>query len=299
MDAACRELYEYPAGQNKNYFDFFFEMMPLDQLSAIAAENARGNGIVEAYLFFSLQAKQDRIAGVRELLASQSPQNFDVPEFLAEFQRDAGLVRNTGQAFELVVHALFDVLASVLGARVVLSVDPRHEGVMEDFGDFCNIMLGIGPDQAPVHFPARMFRVGTTYSNDGGLDIWSNFGPIVQVKHMTVSLQEAQDVESEVRADRIVIVCKDAHRDLIQAVLTSSGLLRRVKGIVTEADIVRWYGLALGEKYAGVTVPALYQRVVEEFEREFSPAVSSRFTRFAEMRSYRKESLMDLWAITE
>ena len=40
--------------------------------------------------------------------------------------------------------------------------------------------------------PAHIYRVGVTNAADRGLDMWANFGPAIQVKHLTLDSNATQ-----------------------------------------------------------------------------------------------------------
>lgn len=59
---------------------------------------------------------------------------------------------------------------------------------------------------------AKVYRVGVTNAADRGLDMYSNWGPAIQIKHLTLDVKLAENIVSGVSSDKIVIVCKDAEK---------------------------------------------------------------------------------------
>lgn len=55
---------------------------------------------------------------------------------------------------------------------------------------------------------AKIYRVGVTNAADRGLDMYSNWGPAIQVKHLSLDVSLAENIVSDISSDRIVIVCK-------------------------------------------------------------------------------------------
>jgi hypothetical protein len=297
VDTMSKTLYGHKAGQNGNYAKHWFgPMIDSAMLEALAEVNNRTGGNVETYLFFAILAKRNRLAEVRRHLASQPPGALDVAHILARFENDQALKAATGQVYEVVVYALFDVVTTMLGAKVQLILAPPSDDMLRDFDDFCVELLGVPPGQRALEMPARLFRNSTTYGNDGGVDIWANFGPVVQVKHVSLDADAVEEIEGGIYADRIIVVCDDADRRVIEAVTGAVGSDRRIKAIVTKSQIVKWYQTALLPKYSQWTVPGLYNRICEEFDREIPIGERTRFEEVASARGYNEELVVSDWS---
>ncbi|SUA25246.1 NgoI restriction endonuclease [Neisseria gonorrhoeae] len=59
--------------------------------------------------------------------------------------------------------------------------------------------------------------------------MWSNFGLAIQVKHLSLDEELAEDIVSSISADRIVIVCKKAEQSVIVSLLTQIGWKSRIQ----------------------------------------------------------------------
>lgn len=71
----------------------------------------------------------------------------------------------------------------------------------------------------------------------------------------------------------MVIVCKDAEKDVIVSLLTQIGWKKNIQSIVTENDLISWYGKALRGVYADRLANKLLTTLAEEISLEF-PSVS-------------------------
>jgi len=116
---------------------------------------------------------------------------------------------------------------------------------------------------------ARVFRVGVTNAADRGLDMYSNWGPAIQIKHLTLDEDLASSIVDSVSADRIIIVCKDVEKKLLVSVLTQIGWKSRIQSIVTEENLIGWYEKALRGKYSDILAKPLLGILVEEMQNEF------------------------------
>jgi len=105
-------------------------------------------------------------------------------------------------------------------------------------------------------------------------------------------------VES-ISAEQIVIVCKDADKPAIQAVLTQVGLGARVRGIITKADLARWYDLALGPKHAADMAIPLFKSLVAEFDDEFTLADPTAIDKLTKERGYDRLKLEGTWSVAQ
>lgn len=207
--------------------------------------------------------------------------------------------RSVDKAYEIVVHALFNAIAARLNAQVTVSVQSTEAAILTDFQDFCRLLLGVDREHPTITVPARLYRVGSANSRDGGVDMWANFGPAIQVKHIALEPTHIEPIVSGLSAEQIVIVCKDAERRAIKAVLAQVGLLDRVRGIVTKADLVRWYEIALGPKHADEMATPLFQALLAEFDTEFTLADPKPIDLFAAERGYDKLTLDGVWSVDE
>ena len=97
----------------------------------------------------------------------------------------------------------------------------------------------------------------------------TNFGPVIQVKHLTLTPEKAEDIAAGIAADSIIIVCIDAEKDAILALLGQLGLEARIQGIITFGDLETWYEICLSEKYRLTLGGTLLADLIREFDLEF------------------------------
>jgi len=144
------------------------------------------------------------------------------------------------------------------------------------------LVLGIDVQNPSIVLDARLYRAGATNAADRGLDMWANLGPVIQVKHLTLTDKLADDVCSEVTADRIVIVCKDSEKDTIERLLRQLG--HRVQAVIIQSQLVQWYEQALHSEFAGRLGNDLLSNLRQEFRNEFP--FSLKFDSFYRERGY-------------
>lgn len=141
--------------------------------------------------------------------------------------------------------------------------------------------------------------MGGANSRDGGVDLWANFGPAIQVKYIALDVQNTPPIVESISAEHVVIVCKDADKAPIQAVLTQIGFGVRVRGIITKADLTRWYDLALGSKHAADMAVPLFKALLAEFDDEFTLADPAAIDKLTNERGYDKLKLEGTWSVAQ
>lgn len=298
--AICERLFSKPLSLNRSYWDkLFASHMPAEALAALDAENRRGKGVVEAYVYARLRQTVEGLQAVRSMIVSAEPASFSLDTFLAAFENERRLRRSIDKAYEIAVHALFNAVAARVQARITVSVATTDPAILTDFRDFCRVLLGVSDTQPEITIPARLYRVGGTNSRDGGVDLWANFGPAVQVKHITLDEESAAPLADSVGADQLVVVCRDIDKAAIERIMEQTGLNGRIRGFITKTDLVRWYALAVGPRHAATMARPLLKALAAEFEAEFTLSDPSRLDSLTTERGYSEATKTRLWAICE
>lgn len=146
--------------------------------------------------------------------------------------------------------------------------------MLEEFEDFSQKVMCLD-SSSPQHIQeAKIYRVGVTNAADRGLDMYSNWGPAIQIKHLSLDITLAENIVNSVSSDKIIIVCKDAEKDIIVSLLSQIGWRSHIQSIVTENDLINWYEKALRGKYSGVLGEKLLYCLAQEIAEEF-PSVDT------------------------
>jgi type II restriction enzyme len=196
--------------------------------------------------------------------------------------------------YEITVYALFATIVRAIEAQVTVEITNKDDSVLNDFAPFIRAVLGIKPGTHRRVRPASLFRLGVTNAADRGLDMLTNFGPVIQVKHLTLTPVIAEDIATGIAADSIVIVCVDAEKDAILALLTQLGFETRIQGIITLTDLESWYELCLSQKYRHTLGGTLLADLIREFDLEFPTNVE--IEPFLKERGYDQIALPGEWS---
>lgn len=280
---------------SQKYQDNIFEAnaMPPALLAELGEMNKKGKGFVEAYVYKALEARLSSVREVESYIKKSTADNFSLKELVSIFQMTPGLRRSIDKMYEILVYALFATIVRALKAQVTLEIENKDPEILKDFDKFLKTVLGIDAKHTKLVLPAALYRVGVTNAADRGLDIWANFGPAVQVKHLTLTPELVEDVADNIAADRIVIVCLDGERQPVETLLKQVGWGDRIQGIITISDLDEWYKLCLSKKYRTTLGAKLLKDVEREFDAEFPS--SKEIKPFMAKRGYDKTVLPSSW----
>ena len=296
-DTVSRNLFGYLSTDKQINTRRLFEAnaMPPELLAKLGETNKKGKGFVEAYVYKALEARLSSVRGVEDYIRKSTPDTFDLKKLVSIFQTTPGLRRSVDKMYEILVYALFATIVRVLKAQITLEIGNKDEEILKDFERFIKTVLGIDGKQTRLVLPAALYRVGVTNAADRGLDIWANFGPAIQVKHLTLTPELVEDIADDITADRIVIVCLNTEREAIEALLKQVGWSGRIQGIITINDLDDWYKLCLSKKYRASLGAKLLQDVGREFAAEFPS--SKEIAPFMAKRGYDKIVMPPDWQI--
>lgn len=243
-------------------------------LEVLGQENRRTNGAVEAYIYSKFDNKHEQLSKALAYCLDAKVTTFNVKKFIDSFWNEPGLKRSLDKIYEIIVYALFSTLVEAMELEVEVTVKEDAYPLLKEFEDFTQKVMCLDCS-TPQHIQeARVYRVGVTNAADRGLDMYSNWGPAIQIKHLSLDLSLAESIVNSVSSDRIVIVCKDAEKDVIVSLLTQIGWRSHIQSIVTENDLIKWYEKALRGSYSDLLGEKLLYCLANEIAEEF-PSVDT------------------------
>lgn len=250
--------------------DLFNEnAVPPSAIKILAAENERTGGAVEAYIYSRFTNKHKQLSDALGKCNNATKDSFSIRAFINSFWNEPGLKRSLDKVYEVVVYSLFSTLLESLDLEVEVFVDSSKLGILTEFKDFAKMVMCLDVNITRSKQKARVYRVGVTNAADRGLDMYSNWGPAIQIKHLSLDEELAESIVTSITSDRIVIVCKEAEKGIIVSLLTQIGWRSRIQSIVTENDLANWYEKALRGKYSDILGDTLLQKMRSELSQEF------------------------------
>jgi hypothetical protein len=116
--------------------------------------------------------------------------------------------------------------------------------------------------------------------------MYANFGMAIQIKHLSLTPELAENIVGSVTADRIVIVCRDSEQALIVSLLNQIGWKAKIQSIITELDLKTWYEKALRGSFSIDIGDRILLTLKEQIIAEFPASDNKDFTEFYEDRNY-------------
>lgn len=259
---------------SSKFQDNLFEpnAMPPQVIEVLGKENRKTKGAVEAYIYGLFLKKHLQLAEALDYCLNATKENFDVKQFMDSFWNEPGLRRSIDKIYEIVVYSLFSTLVTSLEIKVEVSVSEDKIEMLEEFLDFAKMVMCIDKDKKSNVQDAGIYRVGVTNAADRGLDMFANWGAAIQVKHLSLDENLAEEIVNSVSCDKIIVVCKDAEKNIIRSLLNQIGWQSHIQDIITEQDLIEWYEKALRGKYSDELGAKLIACMCEEIAEEF-PAV--------------------------
>ena len=251
------------------------------------------SGEVEAYIYLKFKEKLGKLGEARDYLSNSKPTSFSFNYFVESFESSPGLKRSIDKIYEICVYALFSTIIRALNLQITLEMLNPDKEILSEFNDFLIKVAGVNGGGCRITVPAKLYRVGVTNAADRGLDMWCNFGPAVQVKHLTLTEELMGDISDTVSSDKIVIVCKDAEKSVIEIVGDQIGIGDRIQGIVTFSMLQCWYQKCLSDRFHDTLGVNLLEDLKREFNTEF-PSFSN-IDEFISGRGYDKIKLSNEW----
>ena len=275
-DAMCLPLLGRVCTSSAKFQDNLFEAnaIPPEVLAVLGEENVKSGGAVEAYIYDCFTYKHDQLSEALNYCRNASPEGFDVCDFIGSFRTEAGLKRSIDKVYEIVVFALFSTLIEAMHLQIEVSIPESSFSLLKEFEDFSKKVISLDTVNLRHTRNAFVYRVGVTNAADRGLDMYSNWGAAIQIKHLTLDVELAKNIVDGITSDKVIIVCKDAEKSVIESLLIQIGWKNRIQSIITESDLANWYDKALRGEYAKVLADNLMYTLVDEIENEF-PSVDS------------------------
>lgn len=270
-DTVCIELLGRKCTSSSKFQDNLFDnnAIPPSIMVILGEENERTDGAVEAYIYRHFTNKYNQLENALNYCLEATKENFYVKKLIDSFWNEPGLKRSLDKIYEIVVYALFSTLVNTIDMKVEVAIDRSKVELLSEFEDFTKKVMCLDIQHMSHTQDAHVYRVGVTNAADRGLDMYSNWGPAIQIKHLSLDVELAKDIVNSVSSDRIVIVCKDAEEDVIVSLLTQIGWQSHIQSIVTENNLITWYEKALRGKYSHLLGENLLATLAEEIALEF------------------------------
>ena len=154
------------------------------------------NGEVEEYIYSEMKKKWDVLLSILNYCIDATPESFSLKEMEQMFDAESGLKRSIDKMFEIAAYTILSYYIDLSRAKMIVKTDP-----VIPLPQMINDMLNPGNVRTP-----SISRVGVANAADRGLDMVTNFGPVVQVKHLPLSYNLVVEVCSSLPMSEVFLV---------------------------------------------------------------------------------------------
>ena len=297
-DIVCMQFLGRVSTSSAKFQDNLFEenAIPPRLLSILGNENNNKNGIVEAYIYNKFEEKHLQLENALNYCLQSKKEDFNLNDFLNQFWEQPGLKRSLDKIFEIVIYALFEVITTAMKVKIDIYFDPEKIGILNEFSEFAEKVLNLNSENSRKTLDAHFHRVGVTNAADRGLDMYANFGSVVQIKHLSLDEDLAKGVVTSITSNKIIIVCKSIEENIINSLLTQIGWRSRIQAVITIDELVSWYEKALTGTYSSELGEKIISTLSDEIKNEFPSVGSNDFQEFKSRRLYNELS-SEYWNI--
>ena len=287
-DIVCMQFLGRVSTSSAKFQDNLFEdnAIPPVLLSSLGNENIENNGIVEAYIYKKFEEKHMQLENALNYCLQSTKENFELMGFLNQFWEQPGLKRSLDKIFEIVIYSLFEVITTAMKVKIDIYYDSEAKGILSEFSEFAEIVLNLNAENNRKTLDAHFHRVGVTNAADRGLDMYANFGSVVQIKHLSLDEDLAKDVVTSITSNKIIIVCKSVEENIINSLLTQIGWRSRIQAVITVDELISWYEKALTGTFSDELGEKIISTLSDEIKNEFPSVGNNDFQEFKNNRGY-------------
>jgi type II restriction enzyme len=296
-DIVCMQFLGRVSTSSAKFQDNLFEdnAVPPMLLAALGIENNDNNGIVEAYIYDKFEEKHMQLENALNYCLQSTKESFKLMDFLNQFWEQPGLKRSLDKIFEIVIYSLFEVITTAMKVKIDIYYGSETTGILDEFSEFAEKVLNLNSENNRKTLDAHFHRVGVTNAADRGLDMYANFGSVVQIKHLSLDEDLAKDVVTSITSNKIIIVCKSIEESIINSLLTQIGWRSRIQAVITVDELVSWYEKALTGTYSEELGERIISTLSDEIKNEFPSVGNNDFQQFKNDRGYNNLS-NEYWA---
>lgn len=243
-DEITQKLVGSISTSSQKFQDNIFESnaIPPDVLNELGNLNQK-DGSIEKYIYSSIYSKFKNLEKI--IKYSENEKEFNLKVLLNTARNDNDLKRSVDKIYEVIVYSLIsEVLEDI---KLSLSLNVKLDD-LKKYEKYANTFLNFNTKK---EIKSRVFRAGVANAADGGIDLWSNFGWLIQVKHMILDKENFKKILKNQDCEKIIIICRDIDFDYKNylkklskknvAVLVEEDLIELSNTIVSSEDLKKNY----------------------------------------------------------
>ena len=176
-DEITKKLVGSVSTSSQKFQDNIFDenAIPPSTLSELGKLNQ--NAIVEKYIYKIISSKFKNLEKIVNLCEDKD--KFDLSELLNIARNNDDLRRSIDKIYEVIVYSILTELFNDIELKIKLDVNSNN--INKKYKKYSNYFLNFDTKKK---VSSKVFRAGVANAADGGIDLWSNFGWLIQVKHL-------------------------------------------------------------------------------------------------------------------
>jgi hypothetical protein len=200
--------------------------------------------------------------------------SFNLSAFLDYCRKDSRLNKNTDKIYEIVVCSFFETLLEYLNIQVNAKLDLEAKRLLKDFGLIQNFSLSLDHNTFQLA-PIEYFHVSKTNRKNSAPRVMPSFETTLMIKYITLHEHSATANTPNLPNNKMIIVCKDAEKNIIRNFTIQLGIMERIIGIIPENILIKWYHKCINPKYIHSIGKVLMETLNKKFKKEFSLTLPS------------------------
>ena len=205
-DEITKKLVGSVSTSSQKFQDNIFDenAIPPSTLSELGKLNQ--NAIVEKYIYKIISSKFKNLEKIVNLCEDKD--KFDLSELLNIARNNDDLRRSIDKIYEVIVYSILTELFNDIELKIKLDVNSNN--INKKYKKYSNYFLNFDTKKK---VSSKVFRAGVANAADGGIDLWSNFGWLIQVKHLILNKETFKKIVEKHNSEKIIIICRDVDFD--------------------------------------------------------------------------------------
>lgn len=220
---------------------------------------------------------------------------FDLEIFFNICKKNKILKRNLNKIYEIAAYALVETIIQYLNATGKITLNTKTKRCIIDFGIVDKIFFKFERRNSSIRPVCSCCFNMSDYSRiDSNLQLLS--GHHLNVKYIALDGYDVPDNDNCMISENTLVVCKMAEKPKIESVTRQLGLGEKIRGFITETDLIEWYQKCTNTEYESSLGKDVIGALIKEFKLEFPLTTTSEIDKFFKERGYSQIPENTIWS---
>lgn len=217
-DEVSKAIYNAHSTSSAGYQDDLFnKQLPPSLMVELGRSNHEKR--IEILIYTAVKNRLDEVQQVLPQLSSSSKIVPDIASMIDLFSDRPGLKRSVDKIFEIIVYALVSIFLSL--NRIETQVKSLNR-VRPSMPGSSGLLRALVSDTDHKISDGLVFRMGVANAADAGIDMWSNFGPAFQTKHINLDRTQLESIVEKFTGDVLIVVVRTLELEIAKQFLNGS-----------------------------------------------------------------------------